>query len=71
MQEQIDPSKVDVLLKDVKRNLAKIETQAGADFTNQLQKSKLLERTKEGTEDRVMAGEIINDAEKCTDMDGW
>jgi hypothetical protein len=43
-----------VLLKDVKRNLAKIETQAGADFTNQLQKIKLLERTKEGTEDRVM-----------------
>ena len=60
-----------MLLKDVKRNLSKIETQAGADFLNQLQKSKLLERTKEGTEDRVMAGEIINDAEKATEMDGW
>ena len=73
LQEQVDPGKVDALLKDVKRNMAKIETQAGQDHQVQMTKVKLLERTKEGpsAEDKLMQGEIIKDAERGTDMDGY
>ena len=73
MQEQLDPSKVDVLLKEVKRNMSKIESQVEVDHAAQLSKVKLLERTREGpsAEDRLMQGEILRDAEKTTDMEGY
>ena len=73
MQEQLDPSKVDLLLKDVKRNMAKIEQQAAHDHTVQMSKVKLMERTKEApsSEDKLMQGEIIKDAEGATDMEGY
>ena len=73
MQEQIDPSKVDVLLKEVKRNMSKIEQQAAHDHSLQVNKVKLLERTKEGpsADEALMQGGIIHDAAVATDMEGW
>ena len=53
--------------------MTKIEAQVEVDHAAQLSKYKLLERTKEGpsAEDRLMQGEILRDAEKTTDMEGY
>ena len=62
-----------MLLKEVKRNMSKIESQVEVDHAAQLSKVKLLERTREGpsAEDRLLQGEILRDAEKTTDMEGY